>query len=565
MNHSPRLIVLFVLSLTLPVVAAEPKHKRGEGLVLPPKTSKLPSPKRPPTVKTGITKKTSGKTKKASPHGRPIGAPGEAVTERPPAPTEKKSCVPLPLERLFKLPRPESPQISSHGVFYLDGAEDDRQIYEQTGPTAKPIAISSIDGGIRSFRASGDGKSLAAIPNQTGGLWIWSESDRKLEEVALPEAAKAESAAWSADGAWLAFAAPGTGSDFLIYRFELAERKLSLLATLNGRHRVEDISPDGKALALRHLSSDLQSEELVWFSDGKPLLRFSEPVASDAPPAVFSAASDGIFFQSGISESRLVFGALTGAVKPISEMDVQVEAFGLDARRDRLVFSRDQASQSEWAGWEVSENGTKGRRLVVPDNAGLVAGAPAVEKSAVPGKVGFFFIRSTGRRPEQLWRWGGSREELWTPLPDAEKSEGCWPSASAADIDEAKTLRGYTYFPKDASPKTPFIVLVRAQGFRPHFLPQIVYLTQRGFGVLAVSADSAADAAAAARWLAKKKLAAPRRTFLIGEVGTPAAMEALKITPAVFRDGVVLADSTLETYRQAVVRFETVEKEKGPQ
>lgn len=566
MKPLPLLIAFFILSIGNPGWAAEPKHKRGEGLLQPPKTSKLPTPKRPPEVKGGgATKKAAGKTKKASPHGRPLGAPTEAVAERPKSVPEKKGCTPMPLERLFKLPRPESPQISAHGVFYLDGVPGDRQIYEQTSALAKPTALSSIDGGIRAFRASGDGKNLAVIPHQTGGLWIWSDSDRKLEEVSLPEAAKAESAAWSPDASWLVFAAPGPGSDFLIYRLELAERKLSLLATVNGRHQVEDVSPDAKAIALRHVVSDAQAEELVWFIDGKPLLRFSEPVAIDAPHAVFSAASDGLFFQSGLSESRLVFGALTGAVKPISEMDVQVEAFSLDARRDRLVFSHDLGPESGWAGWEVSASGVKGRRLSVPASAGLIAESPAVENSAVAGKVGFFFIRSTGRRPEQLWRWGGSREELWTPLPDAEKSEACWPTPTVADIDETKSLRGYTYLPRDPSPNTPFIVLVREESFRPGFQPQIVYLTQRGFGVLALNATSPTEAAEAARWLSKKKLVASRRTFLVGEPGAQAAMEALKISPSVFRDGVLLSDSTLETYRQAVVRFEAVEKEKGPQ
>ncbi len=545
-------------------LAAEPKHKRGEGLVLPPKTSKQIPPKAPPLVKSGTPKKAGGKPKKSSPHGRPIGAPAQVSAEPAASPEEKKGCTPMPLERLFKLPRPEGPQISALGVFYLDGVEGDRQVYEQTSPHGKPIALTSIDGGIRSFRASRDGKSFAAIPNQTGGLWLWSDADRKLEEVSLPEAAKAESAAWSPDGSWLAFSAPGPGSDFLIYRFEPAERKLSLLATLNGRHRIDDISSDGRALALRHLSSDIHAEELIWFSDEKPLLRFSEPVATNASPALFSAASDGIFFPSGITESRLVFGALTGAVKPVSDMDAEIETFGMDTRRDRLVFSQSRGAQSEWGGWEVAASGTKGRRLSLPPSAGLVAGPPAVEKSAVAGKVGFFFIRSTGRRPEQLWRWGGSREELWTPLPDAEKSEGCWPTATPAEIDEKNALRGYTYLPKDPQPNTPFIVLVREQSFRPHFHPQIIYLTQRGFGVLAVSATSAAEAAAAAAWLGKRKLAAPRRTFLLGEAGAQAAMEALKIHPAVFRDGVLISDSTLETYRQAVVRFETAEKEKGP-
>ncbi len=535
--------------------AAESKHKRGEGLMLPPKTGKLPTPKKP-AVK-------AGKSKLSSPQGRPMGKHAGSVPARTTVPIEKKACSPMRLERLFKMPRPESPQVSARGVFYLDGTPGDRQVYEQTGAGIKPTALTSIDGGIESYRASADGKSIVAIPNQSGGLWIGSEG--KLEEIALPEAAKAESAAWSQDGTWIAFTAPGTGSDFLLFRFDLAERKLSLLATLNGRHLVEDVSPDAKAIALRHLSGDNRAEVILWKQDGKPLLHFTEPVSPSAPHAVFSNGSDGIFFLSGISEApHLVFGLISGSVKPVSEMEMRVEGFGVDAHRGRLVFSHGLSTVSEWGGWEISESGTKGRKLNVPSSQGFISGSPAVEKSSVAGKVAFFFIRSHERRPQQVWRWGGSREENWTPLPEAEKAEGCWPTASLADIDPAKSLRGYTYLPKDLNVNTPFIVLLKAQSFRPQFSPEILYLVQRGFGILALNASGASEAEAAALWLGKKKTASPSRIFLLGEKGTESALGTLRLVPSPFRDGMVLADSALETYRQAVVRFESTQKEKGP-
>jgi hypothetical protein len=473
---------VLLIALAFSGSAAEKKHKKGEGLLLPPLDQKQPSTGAKDSKNGGAPNRSALPPRLKAP-SKGLSAPKVENTRTIAAP--KRACTPaLNLESLFQQPDVRCPELAKEGAYFLSQEGATVSVRWQKKPQLSPASLIETQEAVSLHTSP---RSLTAYFQSPEEVAFFDGNGQKTNAFPTLSALLNDSENWAA-GISLADQALGTHR---LFRLELQPRKTTVLAELTGENTVRALSPDGKKIALLHSQGSTAWEIQIWNSQGNTLKSLSS--LSQPSPIAFSQDGTHLLFLRRLTEGngQLVSQHIeTGKVKPLTAASSDVESFRLSPDRTRLVFAIWQKGQTETRAHQLTRSGLLDRPMKSPTIDGTLHGAPAVLNASSDPIIQFFYAASSPVSPPSLWFWNGTASELWSASTASRSSSLCgvWPSR--LEIEAGNRPLGASFFDsltgeKETLQKAPWVIYEQKRfPHRERFLPAVQYLTQRQYRVL---------------------------------------------------------------------------------
>lgn len=577
------LIGLLVLALSTPGAWGDaPKKKHVRGTVpIPTDMKNGPKAQVPPQQAAGLHPTTKQAPDPTGAKPLPEGDGARNVTagakgEPPQAPGPGKACEQKhPIETFVQISNASSPQAArGGGVYFLSDLREAPQIFYLKSADGWPEQVTFFPDGVPYFRVSPDGEKILAATHQGGDeqyeIHLIEPKKHAVTPLLVDRGKRVESVAWAPTSDWFAFTANDRNKiDFDLYRYDLNEKKATMLAEISGSNTVTDVSPSGKLIALENYRSITDSDVLVYDTAKKelsPLTKHSGDVANHH--AVFSADSQGVFYLSDAEKgiAQLYYLTLAGSApgalpKPgrlLTTGPHEVEDVTLDFTRTSLAYLVNDEGYSRLQGLVVDSTGHKKANLPLP----MLPDGVVRSVSFGFGKLSksFFYSFTSSTQTSDIWQWKSPDKTQWTRSTQGGVRAECFTRETLVHYPsfDQKQIPAFLYRPESATGPIPFIVYVHGgpeSQFRPVFAKTFQYFLERGFGVFAPNVrgsagygreytmldnykkrmDSVQDAVEGARWLISQGLTRPGNLAIYGgSYGGFMVLRSIEVDPELF-------------------------------
>ncbi len=551
------ILFLLVLTTAIPLTAA-PRHKRT-----------VPIPEDLSQANPAAPLKGSVDTAGAVVRPKAVAPYAPATKGAPPSPEAIKALCEAkhPIETFMQIASATHPQPSARGgVYFLSDLRDSPQVFYSASALSWPEQISFFPSGVPYYRVSPDGLKVI-LATHVGGdeqydLHLYEVASKRTLPLVVDRDKRVESVAWSPDSSWFAYTATGRNkADMDLYRYDLKEKKATLLAALEGHNSVSDVSPDGRLIAIESYRSVTDSDVQIWNLQKRELTTPTKHEGSmENITPLFSTDSKGVFFISdGDREMAQIHYA---TLQPFNRKTLttelgEIDDFSLDASRTNLVYVVNNQGYARMGGFSVDRSGKRGARFSVPNREEALTESPSFGY----GKTrSLFYSVTSARQSPDIWFYADSRETQWTKSTHAGIPSVCFAKDKLITYPSFDNLSipAFLYTPVDQVGPVPFIVIAHggpeAQS-RPRFSRLIQYFNERGFGVLTPNVrgstgygkkyvslddyknrmDSVKDLTEGAKWLIKEHHSAAGLLAVYGgSYGGFMVLRSIEIEPTLF-------------------------------
>ena len=456
------------------------------------------------------------------------------------------------IEQFLKIRTPGSATIAADGSMYVrDWPDGVWQLYrvpaDQVGKSSSGQKLTDFKDGLSGYSLSPDGKNVLLF-HAVGGNENTQISLLKPEGGFKPlvENPKVQYAvnAWLEDSSGFIFTGNDKSpSDFYIYRYDLADGKVTQLLSKEGSWSAGDVTRDAKRyLVAQYRSISDSSVHELDAATGKLTELSVQPKEGTSSNEIVGympgEKSVLLLTDADADVKKLVLKDLaTGAVsEPIKELSgYELDGAGIDHERNRLIVSVNRDGYGEASVYELPSF----KKMALPDIPKGVVSIGDTRKGRLsytlsnaqtPGLT--YTIDKAGDAPRQITFTDTQGIDLSAfPLPKLVK----YTSFDGLEIPS------FLWTPPGYKEGTPIPFVVNYHGgpegqHRPTFSALTQFLLSRGYGVMQPNVrgstgygrkfhmmddykkrwDSVKDGVEAARWLVKNNYSSPGRIAAYG-------------------------------------------------
>lgn len=434
------------------------------------------------------------------------------------------------------------PATSADGrvVLFTTGMSGVNQLYRLT-EQGWPYQLTVFPDGIDWYELSPDGRG-AVVGSARGGdeqtqLYLVDAATGALTALTASPEVQYGSPAWSPDGKRLYFRSNEVnGRDFHLYVRDLASGAVNEIYRAEGQNVIEDVSPDGKRLAVVRYTSNTNSDLYVLELAGGRAIHLT-PHEGDflytAPR--FSADGRTLYLATNQNDKGALRVASldwtrggSDAAAPLPFLFLEgvdrweVEDVAISSNRRYLAWSENVDGYSELRLRDLE----KGKNLPAPPPSGVLGSLSVADDGT------FLLAFSSPTRTSDVYRWDPRDRKLRQltfstyagvdPMVFEDPKLIRYPSRDGLEIP------AFLYLPPGyRGGRIPFVIHVHGgpeSQFRPDFARHFQYLMQNGYGILAPNVrgssgygrewlamdnykkrmDSVQDLGAGARWLVEQ-------------------------------------------------------------
>lgn len=443
------------------------------------------------------------------------------------------------IETYMQIGNAGQPSISRDGrvILFTTNTSGVSQLYRLTGQ-GWPYQLTVFADGI-DFYELAPGGARAVVGASRGGdeqhqLYLVDSATGALTALTSSPEVQYGSPAWSPDATVLYYRSnEGNGRDFSLYSRELATGAVRRIYEGEGQNVIEDVSPDGRRLAVVHYASNTNSDLYVLeIASGR--MTHLTPHEGDFLYSAPRFAADGgtIYLATNQNDEGALRVASTdwmqaerapGMPRPFTFLEGvqrwEVEDVAISPNRRYLAWSE---NADGYSGIRVHDL-EKGKELAAPPPTGVL------EAMTVADDGELLIAFSSATRTQDVYRWNPRKKELrqltFSTYAGVDPTIFEDPKLVRYPAQDGLEIPAFLYLPPGyQGGRIPFIIHVHGgpeAQFRPNFTRHFQYLMQNGYGILAPNVrgssgygraylaldnykkrmDSVRDLGAGARWL----------------------------------------------------------------
>lgn len=406
---------------------------------------------------------------------------------------------PLPIDAFLKLRSASGPSYRADGEYlaYLSDKTGVAQVWRTRAGSDTAEQLTRHDDKIAFVEYAPCGKDLIygmdAGGDERQQLYLLADGEHAAKPLTANPEAIHQWGGWSHDGRQIAYASnsrdPGYFDGYVFDLDTMAQRRLF---EGTGLYSIENWSPDGRFLLVRLALASSRIELYLVAAEGGPLQRLTAANSANRYHNMrWKKDASGFYLCSDEGREFSGIGFYDLKQKKIEWLhtpDWDIETIRLSPDESRLAYVMNEAGYGRLAVIELAS----ARHIPVPTHPpGIIP-----EIAWRPDGSGLVFTLNGSTRPAGIWSWDFGSATV------SQLSEDESPAVSKAHLAEpelitypsfdGRDIPAFLYLPKTAAPRQAYPAVIFVHGgpeaqYLPQFKPEIQFMVQRGYAVLATN------------------------------------------------------------------------------